>query len=234
MQIRGILACLLALSWLSGCSDSSKPEATNSDLRGQIVDAFGLPVAGAGVVLEYASDPPAGSAYDKPQTGIEFTLPETGSVSLWISSFCDGDTVRLLAGGELPPGQHTIIWDGKDGEGRILPDGVYRYHLVTVDGEKQVLFPLFHLGYRSLPADAVVAPLVVTDAHGRFALGQGCLPLDFTFGSTNELGEPIGTRTITRAVRVWAWAGEGGALTAGPVVTVDPETGADVTVTVGN
>jgi hypothetical protein len=224
----------LALSWLAGCSDSSKPEATNSDLRGQIVDAFGLPVAGAGVVLEYASDPPAGSAYDKPRTGISFELPSAGAVTLWISSFCDGDTVSLLADGELPSGQHTIIWNGRDSAGRTLPDGVYRYNLVTATGEDHQPFVLFHLGYRNLPEGAVLAPLVVTDARGRFALSQECLPLGFTFDGFDERETPIAACTITRTVRVWVCAGESGALACYPAVTVDPDSGVEVRLTVGH
>lgn len=234
MKTRGMLACLLALSWLAGCSAASKPEAANSDLRGQIVDALGLPVAGAGVVLEYVSDPPAGSVYDKPRTGIAFDLPAAGAVTLWISSFCDGDTVRLLAEGELPSGQHTIFWDGRDDAGRTLPDGVYRYHLVTVAGEVHRPVVLLHLGYRNLPEGAVLAPLVVTDARGRFALSQECLPLGFAFDGCDERGTPIAACTITRTVRVWVCDGERAALACYPAVTVDPDTGAEVRLTVGN
>lgn len=234
MKTRGILACLLALGWLAGCSDASKPVATDSDLRGQVVDARGRPVAGAGVVLEYATDPPAGSAYDKPRTAIEFELPETGRVTLWIGSFCDDDTLCVLVDGELPAGQHDVVWNGRDGTGRIQPDGIYRYHVVSAAGEKHALFPLFHLGYRGLPAGAILAPLAVTDARGRFTLGQDCLPLGFTFDDVDETGQPIGTHTFLRTVRVWVCVEEGGVPTAGPTVTVDPETGATVSVTLGD
>jgi hypothetical protein len=105
---------------------------------------------------------------------------------------------------------------------------------VTGDGEDHQPVVLFHPGYRNLPQGAVLAPLVVTDARGRFALSQACLPPGFTFDGFDELGTPIAARTITRTVRVWVCDGESGALACYPAVTVDPDTGAEVRLTVGN
>jgi flagellar hook assembly protein FlgD len=33
--------------------------------------------------------------------------------------------VRTLAGGGLPAGEHTVVWDGRDDSGRSLSTGVY-------------------------------------------------------------------------------------------------------------
>jgi flagellar basal-body rod modification protein FlgD len=46
-----------------------------------------------------------------------------------------GRTVRTLADGSLAAGTHTVHWDGRDGDGRAVPPGVYRQSLETA-GER--------------------------------------------------------------------------------------------------
>jgi hypothetical protein len=228
----GRILILLAVGLLIGaCSETTKPERIDNDLRGQVVDSLGQPVAGATVVLQYAVDLPVGSTFDKPRTTIQFGIPEQGPVTLWISSYCDGDTVRMLLAGELPPGQHEVLWDGQDDAGRTMPDGVYRYHLLTATGRNDQAIVLLYPGYQ-LPEAASFAPLAVTDANGRFALSQACLPFGFSFDAVNEIGEILGTATVTRSVRVWAYDPRSGALAGSPEVVVDATTGAEVTVVV--
>lgn len=229
MRLGMILVAMTAVAWLGACSDSTDPDPVDSSLRGTVVDALGQPVAGATVVLQYAVDPPIGSPFDKPATQIRLELPESGPVTLWISSYCDGDTVRMLVDGEMPPGQHMIAWDGRDDAGRTLPDGVYRLHLVTVEGQTDSALAMMYFGYQ-LPEAATLVPLAVTDAHGRFALSQGCLPFGFRQDAVDEQGNITGTFTVTRTVRVWAYDPQSGALTSSSALVIDAETGADVTV----
>ncbi|HOX26202.1 MAG TPA: hypothetical protein PLL30_08430 [Candidatus Krumholzibacteria bacterium] len=233
MKLTIILGVLASLALLGACDDSTEPDTMDSDIRGHVVDAQGEPVAGATVILQHDVDPPLPFAHDKPQTGIEFDLPEAGPVTMWIASFCDGDTLRMLVDGELPPGQHVVVWDGLDDAGRVLPDGVYRMHLRTEAGETHQELALLHVGYEGLDPDAVVAPLAVTDDEGEFTLSQECLPFGFTFDRLDENGDPIGTSTITREVRIWAFSAAAGAVGASGWAAVDPETGAEVTVTLG-
>jgi hypothetical protein len=163
---------------------------------------------------------------------ITIELPEAGPVDIWISSFCDDDTLRVLADGTLPDGSHAVSWDGRDEQARILPDGVYHCHVVSTVQQITRPVPLFHFGYH-LPDAADLAPLAITDAQGRFTLRQTCLPLDLSFDAVDEQGNVTGTVIITRDVRVWVYDPQSGTLTAAPAVTVDPATGAEVTVTVG-
>ncbi len=232
MKLGMILISLAVVASLGACSDTTDPEPISSDLRGKVVDAQGQPREGATVVLQYEVDPPLENLYDKPETGIRMDLPPTGPVTLWVSSFCDGDTVRMILDGDSS-GQDQIIWDGKDDAGRTMPDGVYRFHLVTTEGESHTPFLLLRLGYQ-LPEAATLAPLAVTDAQGRFALSQTCLPFGFAQDAVGEAGEFITTYTVTRRVRVWTYDPQSGILDIGPMATVDPEAGAEVTVTIGD
>lgn len=53
----------------------------------------------------------------------------------------EGRLVRpLLDGARLPRGPRRLEWDGRDGAGRIAPDGQYRLRLV-LDGEREVILP---------------------------------------------------------------------------------------------
>ena len=44
-----------------------------------------------------------------------------------------GQQVRTLLWGEVPGGQTTVTWDGRDGVGRPVASGTYVYRLL-VDG----------------------------------------------------------------------------------------------------
>jgi Tol biopolymer transport system component len=59
-----------------------------------------------------------------PSTTISFTLPETGLASLVIYN-ATGQKVRELASGILSVGKHSVLWDGRDQNGRAISSGVY-------------------------------------------------------------------------------------------------------------
>ena len=48
-----------------------------------------------------------------------------------------GQPVRTFALGHQSPGNHSIIWDGRDDAGRELSDGLYFYRLKTEDAEAE-------------------------------------------------------------------------------------------------
>lgn len=221
MKSRKLLVpALAALVLLGACSDDTAPTHNDDAIRGQVIDGLGQPVSGASIMLEYVGE----SLPDKPQTGIRFTLPDAGAATIWIASYCDGDTVRMLVDEVLPAGEYTIIWDLRDDLGRIVPDGVYRVHAVTPAGHAQYPWVLFRPGYADLPPDAPVAAQATTDSLGRFRLAQDCLPFGHGYGSV------FGMETITRRVRVWALHPDFVAASSEWAI-VDAEDGADLTVT---
>ena len=67
-----------------------------------------------------------------PSTTIEFILPETGFVDLVIYNIA-GQKVRTLLSGQMIPGVHDIVWNGRDESGRAVSSGVYITHLKTRD-----------------------------------------------------------------------------------------------------
>ena len=63
-----------------------------------------------------------------PLTQIAFTLPEPDLVSLTIYDVL-GRSVFRLVNQRLEKGYHQYTWNGSDGEGRMVPSGVYFYQL---------------------------------------------------------------------------------------------------------
>lgn len=224
---------LAAITCLAACSDSTAPQPTNSNLRGQVLNALGEPIAGADVVLQYTTDPPLGSLYDKPATSIAFDLPQFGPVDIWINSYCDDALVRVLVDGESPPGQQAVVWDGLDDDGRTVPDGVYQVHLETETATVVRPVLLLRQGYQ-LPDAATLAALTTTAADGRFAIAQACLPFGFNQDYYDEHGDVAGTITVTRTVVAWVYDPASGQLLSSEPVVVDVTDGAEVTITLGD
>ncbi len=65
-----------------------------------------------------------------PATTIRFDLNRSAKVSLKIYNVL-GQEVRTLVSGQMPPGVHSVTWDGKDQRGQNVSSGVYLYRLET-------------------------------------------------------------------------------------------------------
>ncbi len=50
----------------------------------------------------------------------------------------DGQTVRVI-NGETDSGRHELVWDGRDALGNPMPDGIYNFNVIAVDGEDQTI-----------------------------------------------------------------------------------------------
>ncbi len=221
---------LVALVSLSACSDSTGPAGVDSAVRGRVVDVHGQPVSGAFIALQYERDLIPGSEADKPNLGLQFDLLEPGPVHAWIATYCDDDTVRTLIRQVMPAGGYVLFWDGQDGSGRLVPDGVYRMRVVTAAGSSSAEMAFSGPAYGPLTAPSSIAASVVTDRRGAFRLEGDCLPFGYQFPAYDESGFFIGQQVFMRRVRVWAFR-DGYVPEASDWTTVDPDLGAIVTVT---
>jgi hypothetical protein len=59
-----------------------------------------------------------------PRTTIKFDLPVAGAVRLAVFDLA-GRLVRTLVGEQMAPGNHEVLWDGRDGSGREVGSGTY-------------------------------------------------------------------------------------------------------------
>ncbi len=66
-----------------------------------------------------------------PHTTIQFHLPARGVVSLALYNL-RGQVVRTIAQEHsLEAGRHTLVWDGRDAQGRSVASGMYLYRLTV-------------------------------------------------------------------------------------------------------
>jgi len=69
------------------------------------------------------------------QASIKYTTSEfAGTVTVKIMD-ANGNVVRTLTAGDVPPGQASINWDGKDEEGKSLASGYYTVEISAVNGQ---------------------------------------------------------------------------------------------------
>ena len=70
-----------------------------------------------------------------PETTINYQLPAVSKVQLSIYNI-KGQKVKTLISDQLPAGEHSIIWDGSDSNGKRVSSGIYFYKLKTANFEK--------------------------------------------------------------------------------------------------
>jgi len=63
-----------------------------------------------------------------PRTTISFSLPRTSMVTIDVFNLL-GEKIRTLVSQTMPPGDHSVVWDGSDGNGGEVSSGVYFYRL---------------------------------------------------------------------------------------------------------
>ncbi|MGB7060931.1 MAG: T9SS type A sorting domain-containing protein [Candidatus Zixiibacteriota bacterium] len=70
-----------------------------------------------------------------PETQIKYDLPVSGNVTLSVYNVL-GQRVRVLADGFQEAGHKSVIWDGKDNQGREAASGIYFYKIKAENYQK--------------------------------------------------------------------------------------------------
>ncbi len=65
-----------------------------------------------------------------PSTSIEYTLPHAADVKLEVYNL-QGQLVSVLAAGVQSPGNHQVVWDGRDMNDQPVVSGTYMYRLTA-------------------------------------------------------------------------------------------------------
>jgi hypothetical protein len=68
-----------------------------------------------------------------PTTTLQFDLPKSSSVTLEVFNVTGARVRSLLKGENIGAGGHTLIWDGRDENGRLVPSGAYIYRITAGD-----------------------------------------------------------------------------------------------------
>lgn len=73
------------------------------------------------------------------KANFSFTLGENAKSVAVVVRDEAGKTVRSLTGMPLDKGRQEVTWDGKDGDGKQLEDGLYTVEVVAINGEGKSL-----------------------------------------------------------------------------------------------
>lgn len=138
-----MVLCLAGVFLWSGCSGEVGLAPTGGaekqrvedqepfEVTIRLVDEQGQPVAGQalglGNKLPFPTPGPH-AARSRAQVAIPFRVPVEAQVRISVEDIL-GQEVRLLVDGYLAAGQHLVVWNGRDTEGRHLPHGRYTVRL---------------------------------------------------------------------------------------------------------
>lgn len=61
---------------------------------------------------------------------LSFHMPTQGEAHIFVTDEA-GNTVRTIDMDNVPAGDHTIAWDGRDEQGGLMPDGIYRFSVAS-------------------------------------------------------------------------------------------------------
>lgn len=73
-----------------------------------------------------------------PVTTIPFSLPEASEVSIVVYDILGREVMRWDR--QEPPGYRSLVWNGTDRSGRLVPSGIYLYRLVATSTESDRRF----------------------------------------------------------------------------------------------
>jgi flagellar hook assembly protein FlgD len=62
-------------------------------------------------------------------SALTFQLTHPGTAEITVAGV-RGGLVRRWMPGELPSGEHSLFWDGRDAAGRPVPDGLYFWRVL--------------------------------------------------------------------------------------------------------
>ncbi len=82
-----------------------------------------------------------GHAYPNPfnpVTTIRYGLPEASEVTIVVYDIMGREVIRWSR--QEPPGYRSLIWNGKDHSGRLVPSGIYLYRIVAASTESDRRF----------------------------------------------------------------------------------------------
>lgn len=224
-----------------GCSDSDDEQSKDPGIHGLVLDNNDDPVADAGIhlsqfltaspgVAQPASplqDDALGQNYPNPFvtiTTIPYSVSFRNNVRLIIYDWQGEVEYVELLNETHDPGHYNYIWNGKNGDGQSLPNGVYRCEMRAGNFQQDRLICLD----RPLADLSNVQPYILSDGNGAFFLDAAIhLPFGEAIDLTNASNENLGTATLAPEIALVCL--KSGFQAATEIVTIDRWTATEVT-----
>lgn len=113
-------------------------------------------------------------------TSIMFRIEDTTSAKIWITRFCDEDTIEVLIDDILVPGDYQSLWTIRNSMVYNYISGGYYVNMVSANYSEKILAIVYNT-----EGDTK------TDADGSFILEQECLPFGSQYGMTGPASPDI-------------------------------------------
>jgi FlgD Ig-like domain len=169
------------------------------------------------LVIRFAAKPkqisPNGDAFrDNSQVGFDLSEPAKVTFSIMDS---EGNEVRRIVDDRELAGdaKHRFRWDGRNDEGELVPDGVYRMRVVrrdegrVIDSAKRIRIDTVPPRVRLVSATPSVIPPGSTEVTVRYAGPPNEAP-EFRVFRTDDRREPYVVRRFRGDGRSGTWHGE--------------------------
>ena len=107
-----------------------------------------------------------------------YTLPEKSAKTVVLVRNSAGNSVAAFPG-ETGVGKHRFVWDGKDSDGKTMPDGTYQMAVTALDSKgSSMVAPTAILGR--------VSGVEMADGKLQLAIGKTKIPFDSVQAVTND------------------------------------------------
>jgi flagellar hook capping protein FlgD len=99
-----------------------------------VVGCVASPSTGSGAISDVTIGPAAFNPNFGEQVRLAYTLAGADAVTIRIYDPDGGLIKTLVDGAKRPAGTHSEPWDGRDNDGKIVPDEAYTYTIETASG----------------------------------------------------------------------------------------------------
>ena len=169
-----------------------------------------------------------GTNYPNPfneTTTINYQLAEEVYIKMWVTDFCEEDTITTLVDGVIVAGAHSVNWNGKNSHDNDILAGVYCI-IMEVNDYKETIY-----SFLSDSENSLILSSTISNSDGEFYFNQTCIPFEEDAIRMGESPEDyLGSFTILRNVIVQATHPWYGTTIANENVLVHPNSGADITI----
>jgi len=143
-RVLALVVWVISVALFSACSEDSPiviPPEEEEDFAFEFLveDVHGNPVEGIQLTLFNDHDYMQGNAGSRAMIRIPFSLESRIETLVYIKDV-EGDTVKTVAHGMLPAGQHENTWNGRNEAGIHLNSGRYEVHLHLFSDEGATVY----------------------------------------------------------------------------------------------
>jgi hypothetical protein len=196
--------------FLLNCGQVIGPQNKKS-ISGKVINQDGDPVNGALINLTYYFRMAQNQAQAKGNENevaaiiIIFEVPERQKIKIWITRHHETDTTRLLVDDIVDPGQHQVVWDGRNSANQLEISDIYNVH-IAYPGEIITKIVILNNDYAVYTVMDNLACYSKTGQDGRFTIPRSKLmqqKVDFELIWTDEYGNPVNIELLPY-LKIWS------------------------------